>query len=36
VKLEMFPASIYLLDLWHLKKNICLAFGKEAQELKTA
>ena len=26
---EMFPGSIYLLDLWHLKKNISLAYGKE-------
>lgn len=29
----MFPKAIYLLDLWHLKKNIYLVFGKEAQEL---
>ena len=30
---EMFPKAIYLLDLWHLKKNINLAYGKENQEL---
>ena len=30
---EMFPKAIYLLDLWHLKKNINLAYGKEAAEL---
>jgi hypothetical protein len=26
---EMFDQAIYLLDLWHLKKNINLAYGKE-------
>ena len=30
---EMFPEAVYLLDLWHLKKNINLAYGKEAAEL---
>ncbi|MBU4293706.1 MAG: UPF0236 family protein [Actinobacteria bacterium] len=30
---EMFPKAIYLLDLWHLKKNINLAYGKENAEL---
>jgi len=30
---EMFPGSIYLLDLWHLKKNINLAYGKEMSEI---
>jgi len=30
---EMFGQAIYLLDLWHLKKNINLAYGKEAAEL---
>ena len=29
---EMFPKAIYLLDLWHLKKNIYLAFGEEKRE----
>ena len=30
---EMFPGSIYLLDLWHLKHKILLAFGKNMREL---
>jgi hypothetical protein len=30
---EMFPRAIYLLDLWHLKKNINLAYGKENAEI---
>lgn len=30
---EMFPEAIYLLDLWHLKKNINLAYGKENADL---
>ena len=30
---EMFGQAIYLLDLWHLKKNINLAYGKENAEI---
>ncbi len=30
---EMFPRAIYLLDLWHLKKNINLVYGKENAEV---
>jgi len=30
---EMFPGSIYLLDFWHLKKNINLAYGKENEPI---
>jgi len=30
---DMFPKAIYLLDLWHLKKNINLAYGKENAEI---
>jgi len=30
---EMFPGSIYLLDPWHLAKNINLAYGKENTEI---
>ena len=33
IQREMFPKAIYLLDLWHLKKNINLAYGKENTEL---
>ena len=33
---EMFPNAIYLLDPWHLKKNIYLAFGKENSEIAEA
>ena len=29
VQKEMFSQAVYLLDLWHLKKNINLAYGKE-------
>jgi len=30
---EMFVQAIYLLDPWHLKKNINLAYGKEMAEI---
>jgi len=30
---EMFPNAIYLLDPWHLKKNINIAYGKENAEI---
>jgi hypothetical protein len=30
---EMFPNAIYLLDPWHLKKNIALAYGKENADI---
>lgn len=30
---EMFSQAIYLLDLWHLNKNINLAYGKENSEI---
>jgi hypothetical protein len=30
---DMFPKAIYLLDPWHLKKNINLAYGKENAEI---
>jgi len=33
LQMEMFPGSIYLLDPWHLKKNIALAYGKENAEI---
>jgi len=33
---EMFGQAIYLLDLWHLKKNINLAYGKENAEIADA
>jgi hypothetical protein len=33
IQAEMFPGSIYLLDLWHLKHKILLAFGKNMREL---
>jgi hypothetical protein len=33
IQQEMFPDSIYLLDLWHLKHKILLAFGKNMREL---
>jgi hypothetical protein len=30
---EMFPKAIYLLDPWHLKKNISLAYGKQNAQI---
>ena len=30
---EMFPNAVYLLDPWHLKKNINIAYGKEMSEI---
>jgi len=30
---EMFPGSIYLLDPWHLKKNINIAYGRQNAEI---
>jgi len=33
LQVAMFPDSVYLLDLWHLKHRILLTFGKNMREL---